>query len=99
MYKLSVTLGVPIFEVERWPASVISGYAQYDELEPFGPWRDNFHSAQIASVLCQVNTPKGKKSPGVADFMYQSRKERDIDSTMETLNRLRARATVVKRGN
>ena len=52
------------------PASEFAGWVEFYELEPFGAWRDNFHSATVASALVNMWLPKGK-SVSAKDFMYE----------------------------
>lgn len=62
-----MALGKSVREIESWPAYEIQEWFAYYELEPFGQERENYHSAQIAAVVAQVN---GNKTT-VADFMYR----------------------------
>jgi hypothetical protein len=42
----------------------------YYKLEPFGSDRDNWHAANIASMLYNINRKKGSKATTAADFMF-----------------------------
>lgn len=54
-------MGVPVFEVETWPAWHINEWQQFYTLRPFGAWRDNYHAAVIADTLAKVNGAKGSE--------------------------------------
>tara|TARA_R100000951_G_scaffold90032_2_gene78181 strand:- start:4989 stop:5258 length:270 start_codon:yes stop_codon:yes gene_type:complete len=69
----------------------LNGWSRYYEEQPFGSWRDNYHSAIIASMLWNVNSGKGKsKTPD--DFMLKPAKERSKSETLTTLAQLQALA-------
>ena len=84
---LSVTLGIPTFEIDRWPSRVVNEYAAYYLIEPWGPQRDNFHAAHIAHIL--ANAHREPRSPAVPFDRYmwrdpveagQDREQRVVDS-------------------
>ena len=58
----------------------------YYQLEPFGADRDNFHSAQIAALIFNVNRGKTQKAVGVEQFMYRD-KESAEDEKRRDLSR------------
>lgn len=37
--------------------------------QPFGLWRDDYRTAQIAHILAMVNSDPNKKPPEIVDFM------------------------------
>lgn len=51
-------------------SSELEGWIEYYRLEPFGQWRDNYHSAQIAHLIYNLN--RGK-SPALefSEFFYR----------------------------
>jgi len=66
---------------------------QYYIQEPFGAWRDNLNSAQIASILANANrNPKKTKPFTINDFMYRDRKQREEDEKGAFLSFLNAMA-------
>lgn len=78
-------MGRFVSEIERdMPASELLEWMEYERLEPWGSWRDNWHHALNASILANVNRdPKRKSTPfTVADFMYEdpesAQKRRDL---------------------
>ena len=72
-------------------AEFVEWFAFY-ELDPFGPWRDNLHAAQVASLLYNANRRKNSKALGAADFMYKDRDEVREQETKTFLANLRALA-------
>tara|TARA_R100000541_G_scaffold243_1_gene903 strand:- start:2515 stop:2775 length:261 start_codon:yes stop_codon:yes gene_type:complete len=70
-------------ELESW-------MIYYSE-QPFGSWRDNYHSAMLCSILWNVNAGKGKgKSPD--DFMFKTQTQKRQSTTQQTLGALQALA-------
>lgn len=73
MFKLSLALSVPVYQLEQeMPSSIFSEYIEYHSLSPFGDDRANFHSATIAAVVANSNRGKNAKAFGVDDFMFKS---------------------------
>lgn len=56
-------------------------WAEYWEIEPWGAWRDNFHTAMLASLIARAN---GAKDVSVKDFMYQPRARAEDPSTLSS---------------
>ena len=54
---------MPAQEVERWRA--------FYRIQPFGPWRDNYHAAQIAYILACAHRDPKKPAPRFHEFMYR----------------------------
>jgi len=74
---------------ETMSSSEYSDWLEYYELSPFGPWRDNFHSAQICALLYNAN--RGKSRPlGIDDFMYVDRITAELRKEKEFLAALKA---------
>ena len=66
---------------------------QYYVQEPFGAWRDNLHSAQIASILANAHRdPKKSKPFTVKDFIYRDEVRRKEEEGAEFLSFLNAMA-------
>lgn len=85
MYELALALGRSVRELEQWPASEVLGWQAFYRIQPFGPWRDNLHSAQIAHILAAVNTPSGKPKPRLQDYMYQDPETRRRNEERQAL--------------
>jgi hypothetical protein len=59
-------------------------YLALFRIEPFGPWRDNWHSAQIASLIYNVNRGKKTKPIGPDAFMWKPAKtKKEIEAQQE----------------
>jgi len=65
---------------------------QFYELEPFGPERDNYHAAILASILVNIHRTKNSKEVFVSDFMYRDEKTKAEDDTRDFINQLKALA-------
>lgn len=57
--------------------SEFKGWQAYNRVEPFGAWRDNWHSATIAQILATVY---GKKKVPLSDFMFLDEETRKANS-------------------
>jgi hypothetical protein len=74
----------------EWPAWEIQAYQEYDNLEPFGEFRANWHAALIAYILAKVNTPANKAQPQFQDFFWQDEDTRREKTTEHVLAMFRA---------
>ena len=57
----------------------------YYMIEPWGQWRDNYHSAQIAALIYNTHS---KKPLSIDDFMYKDEQETRKDADQEFLARI-----------
>jgi hypothetical protein len=94
-------LGKSVFEIEHWPASHIQEWKEYFALEPFGPWRDNYHVAMLGTLI--ANAMRGKDSPifELDDFMYKTTDEiveRRKQKDLAAFNRIVGMVEAVKDG-
>ena len=77
--------------MESMTVEEFKSWALYNQRQPFGAWRDNYHSAIIASILWNVNAGKNNsKSP--SDFMFKTQTEKRASDTGATLAKLQAMA-------
>lgn len=67
------------------PAAEVQGWQAFYTLQPFGPSRDNYHSAQIAHILASVNSRKGK-APSFSEFMYKDPVARQAERDRRVFN-------------
>ena len=61
-------------------------WQEYYTLEPFGPERDNWHSALLATLYASSHTRPGKQPPGVGQFMYKDAETRQAEMDAATLS-------------
>ena len=73
-------------------SSEFDEWVSYYELEPFGAWRDNLHSAQIASTLHNINRRKNAPAKTAKEWMYEHPDEKRINDTAQTLAAFKAMA-------
>ena len=92
-HRLALALGRTVHELEQTlSSSEFTDWCQYYELEPFGSWRDNWHMAQLCSLLYNINRGK-QKSVSSEDFMYldpeaaRRKKDADILATLNSMSR------------
>lgn len=83
-------MGVPPHEIDGWPARDLADLMQYDQIQPFGDERANWHAAIIAQLLAAIHTPKERRAPGIADFMYRDIREKVAEEEEQTLAFFRA---------
>lgn len=70
------------------------GWRRYWDEEPWGPWRDNLHTAIIAKEIRRVWSERAAK---LDDFFYRLPDDRRVDGRMNVINVLKAIARRVKR--
>jgi hypothetical protein len=64
-------------------------FEELERLEPWGPWRDNWHAAMIAHILANVNRGKNKPPVRMHEFMYKDPETAREQEDQEMLARLR----------
>ncbi|WP_442805810.1 phage tail assembly protein T [Testudinibacter sp. TR-2022] len=64
-----MALGKTLQEIETMPEPHLREYQQFYQEQPFGLWREDFRTAQIAYLLAAVNSDPKKSSPKLTDFM------------------------------
>lgn len=95
MHRLALALGRTVEELKNTLGSgELSYWKAYYTIEPFGAWRDNFHAAQIAQAIYNMNGAKPPRK--AADFFYESVNARRARETGAFLAKLDALA--VKNG-
>jgi hypothetical protein len=52
------------------PAREFLEWIEYERIEPFGQWRDNWHAALIASLIANANRRPGAPPVQIREFMY-----------------------------
>uniref|UniRef100_UPI000ABC0E7B phage tail assembly protein T n=1 Tax=Mannheimia haemolytica TaxID=75985 RepID=UPI000ABC0E7B len=66
---LSLALGKTLEEIEQMPERHFAEYRLFYQEQPFGLWRDDYRTAQLAHLTAMFNRdPKGK-APKLAEFM------------------------------
>ena len=93
MFELALALGCTTREIERLPASEVEGWRAFYALQPFGPWRDNFHAAQIAYILAAANRNPKRPAPKIDEFMYRDPVARIKDNDTATILFFDSKAT------
>lgn len=95
MHRLALALGRTVAELK---ASLGSGelarWKAYSVIEPFGQWRDNWHTAVLATTI--ANYAARKNVTKVTDFMYVSPTVKRDRETRAVLAKLDA---IAKHGN
>lgn len=73
------------------PAAELLEWMEYERLEPFGQWRDNWHSAMIAHIL--ANAHRDPKRPAIpfSDFMYRDPETVQRDKDQAALSFFRSK--------
>lgn len=52
------------------PASELLEWMEYERIEPFGAWRDNWHTALIATLLANANRKPNSPPVPMRSFFY-----------------------------
>lgn len=73
----------------------------YWEVEPWGPWRDNVHTAIIAREVIRANPrlKRGARTPDLSAFMLVDPETRQRAAKERVVAMLQALAMGGKRGN
>lgn len=76
---LSLALGKTLVEIEQMPEQHLVEYQLFYQEQPFGLWREDFRTAQLARLTALINRdPKGQ-APEFADFMPFFNQHDDVD--------------------
>lgn len=51
------------------PEEHLTEYQLFYQEQPFGLWREDYRTAQIAYLLAAINSDPKKSPPAIADFM------------------------------
>lgn len=92
MFRLALALGRTVGELEdELGSKELIEWQAYYSLEPFGQWRENYHSAMIAEAI--YNTSGRIKKPAkIHDFMIElpkvkeQRKQSEVMALMHSLS-------------
>lgn len=63
---------------------------EYERLEPFGPWRDNWHSATVATILANAFRARNTAPVKLSEFMFKDPLTAQEAEDEQTLAQLRA---------
>lgn len=61
---------------------MLEEWAEYERIEPFGAWRDNWHAALVASLIART---MGGKSLPLSEFFYVDGDTRREQQDAQTL--------------
>jgi len=73
-----LALGKTVEELGQMSSNEFTYWLAYNELEPFGAERDNYHVAMLASIYINSRRSKGSTKVSPKDFMYK-----DIETARE----------------
>lgn len=73
------------------PAAELLEWMEYERLEPFGAWRDNWHSATIAHILANVHRDPKRPPVPFSDFMYRDPESARRDKAAAALSFFRSK--------
>lgn len=91
-------LGRTVAELENtMSSSELTEWMEYYQIEPFGPFRDNLHSATIAMILANQGRGKRGRVATVDDFILKPKEHVRRSETHKALSWLRAVAKVRKK--
>jgi hypothetical protein len=88
---------MPVYALDDMPSSELSEWMAFYEMEPFGPTRDNIHSAMICSLLHSAFRGKRQEPMSVSDFMLKDVQEQKESDTAQFMTGLRSLAK--RKGN
>jgi len=73
------------------PAGEYLEWMDFERLEPFGSWRDNWHAAMNATLLANAHRDPKRSPIRMDEFMYRDPETVQDQRDMEMLAGLRAR--------
>ena len=73
-------------EIEALPASEVEGWRAFYNVQPFGPWRDNYHSAMVAHILAQAYGDPKRSGPVMSDFFFKDAATQQREKDEKILN-------------
>jgi Protein of unknown function (DUF4035) len=76
------------------PASLFKEWQEYEKLEPFGAWRDNFHAAMMCALIANANRDPKRPPVKIGDFFYvdpETEKESNDERMLESLRSRKGR--------
>lgn len=76
---LSLALGKTLEEIEQMPERHLQEYQIFYQEQPFGLWREDYRSAQIAYILALINRDPKKSLPKLSDFLPHFNKHNEAD--------------------
>ena len=83
---------------EQMPARLFHEWMEYERLEPFGSWRDNYHAALVSMILVNAHRDPKRSPVGMAEFFYRDPETAQHERDQEMLNELRARKKPKEKG-
>lgn len=92
VHRLALALGRTVAELyETLTPQEMTEWQAYYQLEPWGAWRDNWHSAQLSTLLFNINRGKHPAAK-VKDFMYEDAEVTAANQAKTFVAALKARA-------
>jgi hypothetical protein len=67
------------------PASIFLEWMEYQKLEPWGAWRDNWHAALQATIFASAFRDPKRPPPKMHEFFYQDPETARDKQDMEML--------------
>lgn len=64
-----MALGKLLSEIEAMPEEHLAEYELFYQEQPFGLWRDDFRTAQVAHLFALANRDPKARPPVLNDFM------------------------------
>jgi len=71
------------------PASVFNAWRLYDQMEPFGAIRDNFHTATLCALTANINRKKDREPFTVDDFLFKDQIDQEESNEQKAYARSR----------
>jgi hypothetical protein len=72
------------------PASELLEWMEYERVEPFGAWRDNWHTAILATLIANSNRKPNSPPVQMREFFYidaesaEERRDEEMVAFMES---------------
>lgn len=90
--QLSLDMGATLTELnQRMTAREFALWVAFNQIQPRGVVRDDYHISKLCALLANINAPKGK-SFTVQDFMFETQENKQQREFKNFAARLRSRA-------
>ena len=73
------------------PAAEVAEWHAFYQIDPFGSWRDNYHSATIAHILGNVNRQSNSPKVPMEQYFYMTHEEARRLKTERTIKFFRSK--------
>jgi hypothetical protein len=101
MHRLALALGKSVSEMlDSMSYEELCDWGLYFQIEPWGEWRDDLRSAQVAAVIANANRDPKRRPEAfqITDFMLFEKREEEYRRELEAHERAQREGDTRERG-